>query len=72
MFNLLLNPANVLPIGSNNTDLVELEELIKVFVLAHLIPAEQAHDDPTHRLEVHGPCEGNIWLACFSKANVQR
>jgi hypothetical protein len=60
LFNLLLNPARVPSIGSNDPDLLELEELMKVFVLAHFIPAEQALDDPTHRLDVHGAREGDI------------
>ena len=59
-FNLLLNPANVLPIGRNNPDFIELEELIKVLVFAHFIPAEQALDHRAHRLEVHGTREGEI------------
>jgi hypothetical protein len=54
LFNLLLNPAHVASVGSNDPDLLELEELIKVFVLAHFISAEQALDDPTHRLDLHG------------------
>jgi hypothetical protein len=72
ILNLLLNPANILLIGGNNPDFVEFEELSKVFVLALFVPAEQALDDPTHRLEVHFTRESEIPIARRSKSNIQR
>jgi hypothetical protein len=68
--NLFLNPANIVPFGGNDPRFIQLEEPGKVFLLSHLIPAEQTFDYPPHGREVHvaGKCE--ILIACWSEADV--
>ena len=68
--NLLLNPANVLAIGHDDPDFVQLEKSSEVLLFAILIPPEQTFDEPTHRLEVQIACEGNIIVPCFTKLNI--
>ena len=66
IFNLFLNPANIFAIRGDNPDFVEFEELSKVFELALFVPPDQALDDPTHRLEIHGTRETEIRITSCS------
>lgn len=68
--NLLLNPANVLAIGRDDPDFVQLEKSSKVLFLAVCVPPEQRVDDSTHSFEVQVSCEINIIVLGCTKFDV--
>ena len=68
--NLLLNPTNILAIGSDDPDFVQLEESGEVQLFTTLVPAKQAFDDFTHCLEVQIPRERGIISAGSTKGDV--
>lgn len=66
------NPADILTIGRTDPGFVVAQELSKVFVLTHLVPAEQSLDDPAHGFEVRSPRESEFCSARRSKHDVRR
>jgi hypothetical protein len=70
IFNLFLNPADILLVGGNDSGFIELEELSEVLVLTREVPAEQTLDNPPHGLNIHVASESEIFIARCSKPNV--